>query len=128
MHSLHNMFYFERKKHWYSIFTVFVHGNSSTAMLFFFISRFNFFFVRRVCYCHKMLRLRFCRGPKSSSVDTNLNFTCKQSYSGAWRKITTGYCELNLWPLNFKNFKIQYQSKRCDHSVKWHMNWTQSSD
>ena len=40
MHGLHDMFYFERKKHSCSIFTIFFHGYLSTAMFILFLSRF----------------------------------------------------------------------------------------
>ena len=44
MYGLHNMFYFERIKNSYSIFTIFGCGYLSTAIFIFFIHRFlNFF-------------------------------------------------------------------------------------
>ena len=45
MHGLHNMFYFERKKYSYSIFTVFLRGYLFAAMFIFFFADFlNCFF------------------------------------------------------------------------------------
>ena len=69
-------------------------------------------------YCHKMLfffsffffkKRRFCRNPKSFSVSSKIKCMCKQSYSSAWQKITTGHCEFNVWPL-YLIFKIWCQS------------------
>ena len=105
IHGLHNMFYFERKKHSFSIFTVLVCGNLSTSIFFFFLSC---FFSKGVSYCHKMLRLS-CRGPKSCPVWTSMNCMGKKTYSSAWQNTTTGNCEFNVW-LIYLNFKIRYQS------------------
>ena len=79
-----------------------------------FLAPCSFFFHGRFSYCHKILRRRCCRGPKSFSVCTNTGCMCKQSYSSACRKIITGHCEFNLWSL-YLTFKIQYQT---------HQKWT----
>ena len=99
MHGLHvllcsifkkNMLYFYCICSWKLVPTIFIfHGR------FLIVS----FFWEGVSYCQKVLRLRCCRGPKSSWVCTNLNCMCKQSYSSASQKITTGHCEFNVWPL-----------------------------
>ena len=88
MHGLQNMFYFERGKHSCRIFTQF-----------------------SVTYCHKVLRLRCCRGHKTSWPCANMNCMCRKSYSSAWPKITTGHCEFNAWLL-YLFFKFWYQATK----------------
>ena len=109
MHGLHNMFYFERKKHAVFLLFLFV-GICLLQCSFSFLADFLtvfflFFFLKGIKNCHKMLCLRCYRDPKSSSVCTKRKYIGKQSYSSVWQKITIVLCEFNVQPL-YLIFKI----------------------
>ena len=107
MHSLQNIFYFERGKHSCRIFTqcsvsIFgkvVHIVTKSSVL-------------DVAGVIKPLK----HAPKWNAraenlICANMNCMCRKSYSSAWPKISTGHCEFNTWLL-YLFFKFWYQARK----------------
>ena len=110
----HNIFYFERKRTFMHLFYCICSWEFVYHDVLFLSYQISW---KGVSYSHKMLRLRCCRGPTSSSVSTNMSYKCKQSYSSVWRKITTGHCEFNVRAL-YLIFKILYHPTKTQPIVE----------
>ena len=71
MYGSYDIFYFERKKTFMQYFYCFLVG----AKFIFSVAYFLTVFWKGISefFGHKLLHLRYCKGPKSSSVSTNMD-------------------------------------------------------
>ena len=119
MHSLHNMLYFERIRHWCSIFTVFVRGNLSTQCCFPFLAD----FLTASFFSGKSLPI-FTKG---SVLDVTGVLNPPQNVP-TWIACANNLIQVrSIWPL-YLTFAIRYQSAKTQSIGKVVYDWPQSSD
>ena len=119
MHSLHNMLYFERIRHWCSIFTVFVRGNLSTQCCFPFLAD----FLTASFFSGKSLPI-FTKG---SVLDVTGVLNPPQNVP-TWIACANNLIQVrSIWPL-YLTFAIRYQSAKTQSIGKVVYGWPQSTD